>query len=114
MRLTRWAVLVLIPTLFAGCSDSTGNGGTGGRGNSITVSNNSFRPTPDTAQAGAVTFTWVNATNSHNVTWDTGPGTLPANSTTQTTGTHQVTLQQGTYTYHCTVHTGMNGTIVVE
>lgn len=113
MRLTRWAVLIGFTLAPAGCSDSTGDGGTGGRGNAITVSNNSFRPTPDTAQAGVVTFTWVNATNSHNVTWDTGP-TMPANSTTMTTGTHQVTLQQGTYTYHCTLHSGMNGTIVVE
>jgi plastocyanin len=100
--------------VVAACSDSTDSGGTGGRSTTITVSNNSFRPNPDTVSAGQITFNWSNASNSHNVTWDTGPGTLPANSTTMTTGTHQVTVATGTYTYHCTVHAGMNGTIVVE
>jgi len=31
-----------------------------------------------------------------------------------TTGTYSPTLAQGTYTYHCTIHSGMNGTIVVQ
>jgi plastocyanin len=114
MRILGLSLTILTMSTLAACSDSTGNGGTGGRGNSITVSNNSFRPTPDTATAGVVTFTWTNASNSHNVSWLTGPGTLPANSGTMTTGTYAPTLQAGTYTYHCTVHQGMNGTIVVE
>jgi len=112
MRLVSMLFTVLTIVALAACSDSTG-GSTGGRGNAITVSNNSFNPTPDTAAAGVVTFTWTNASNSHNVTWLTGP-TTPANSATMTTGTHQATLQTGTYTYRCTVHSGMNGTIVVE
>lgn len=112
MRITGLCLLVLSAATIAACSDSTG-GSTGGHGNAITVSNNSFNPNPDTATAGVVTFTWSNASNSHNVTWLTGP-TTPANSGTMTSGTHQVTLQLGTYTYHCTVHAGMNGTIVVE
>ncbi|MFN2572428.1 MAG: plastocyanin/azurin family copper-binding protein [Gemmatimonadales bacterium] len=80
----------------------------------MTVRNNSFTPTPDTVPAGSVTFTWSNATNGHNVTWLTGPGTLPANSTTKTSGTFDATVAVGTYTYHCTIHAGMNGTIVVQ
>ena len=112
MRFARLAVLVLAVALVA-CSDSTGSS-SGGHGNAITVSNNSFNPTPDTATAGVVTFTWSNASNGHNVTWSSGPGTLPANSATMTTGTYQPTLAQGTYTYHCTIHAGMNGTIVVQ
>ena len=112
MRLARLAVLGFVAVALAACSDSTGNS-SGGHGNSITVSNNSFHPTPDTATAGVVTFTWSNAGNSHNVTWSTGP-TTPANSSTMTTGTYQATLAQGTYTYHCTIHAGMNGTIVVQ
>ena len=111
MRIAGLFVLVLTAATIAACSDSTGS--SGGRGNSITVSNNFFSPNPDTATAGVVTFTWSNASNSHNVTWDTGP-TTPANSGTMTSGTHPVTLAQGTYTYHCSIHAGMNGTIVVE
>jgi len=114
MRFAGMAVAVAISiAAVAACSNSTGSS-TGGHTTSLTVSNNSFNPTPDTVPAGQVTFTWVNASNSHNVTWLTGPGTLPANSSTMTTGTYQPTLQAGTYTYHCTIHAGMNGTIVVH
>jgi plastocyanin len=111
MRLVSMLFTVLITMALAACSDSTGSS-TGGHGNAITVSNNVFNPSPDTATAGVVTFTWSNASNSHNVTWLSGP-TTPANSSTMTSGTYQATLQQGTYTYHCTNHAGMNGTIVV-
>ncbi len=114
MRFTRVAVVVVMGiTFIAACSNYSTGSYSGGHGNSITVSNNSFNPTPDTAAAGAVTFTWTNASNSHNVTWLTGPAPLPDSSGTKTSGTFQPTLQHGTYTYHCTIHPGMNGTIVV-
>jgi plastocyanin len=112
MRIAGLCLLVLSAATIAACSDSSGSS-SGGHGNAITVSNNSFNPNPDTATAGVVTFTWSNASNSHNVSWITGP-TTPANSQTKTTGTYQATLAQGTYTYHCTIHSGMNGTIVVQ
>ena len=98
------------------CSSSTSPSGGGGGGHSttITVSNDFFSPTPDTVPAGLVTFSWSNASNSHNVTWLSGPGTLPTNSSIMTTGTYQATLAAGSYTYHCTIHAGMNGTIVVQ
>ena len=100
--------------VIAACSDSTGSGGGGGHTTNISVRNNSFSPTPDTVPVGQVTFTWETPSNGHNVTWLTGPGTLPTKSSTQGSGTYQATLQHGTYTYHCTVHPGMNGTIVVQ
>ena len=112
MKVARLAVLALVAVALAACSNSTGSS-SGGHGNSITVSNNSFNPTPDTAAAGVVTFTWSNASNTHNVNWLSGP-TSPAPSATMTTGTYQPTLVAGTYTYHCTIHAGMNGTIVVQ
>ncbi|SRR6266540_4131313 len=109
--------LVLGLGVLAACSDpygTSGGGGGGGHLTTITVSNNSFSPTPDTVAAGTVTFSWSNASNTHNVTWDSGP-TTPANSSTMTTGTFPVTLSQGTYLYHCGVHPAtMSGTIVVQ
>lgn len=114
MRFSHLAVAVALGVaVVSACSDSTSSS-TGGRSTTITVSNNSFNPTPDTVPAGQVTFSWSNASNSHNVTWLTGPGTLPANSSTMTTGTIQATLVAGTYTYHCTIHSSMQGRIVVE
>ena len=112
MALAGFAIAVV-----AACSNSsygTGpGGGTGGHSTNISVKNNSFSPTPDTVAAGQVTFTWATPSNGHNVTWLSGPGTLPAASDTKTSGTYQATLQAGTYSYHCTIHAGMNGTIVV-
>ena len=115
MRFIRSAVVALVTVaVVTGCGGNSTGSSTGGHTTALTVSNNSFNPTPDTVSAGQVTFTWVNGTNGHNVTWLTGPGTLPANSSTMTSGTFNATLAQGTYTYHCTIHAGMNGTIVVQ
>jgi len=115
MQIARLALALAIGIgVIAACSDSTGSGGGGGHTTNISVRNNSFSPTPDTVPVGQVTFTWETPSNGHNVTWLTGPGTLPTKSSTQTSGTYQATLQHGTYTYHCTIHAGMNGTIVVQ
>ena len=106
--------IALSIAFVAACKNSTGSSG-GGHSNTITISNNSFNPTPDTVSAAdSVTFNWVNASNSHNVTWLSGPGTLPANSATKTTGTYKVKLDPGSYSYHCTIHSSMNGTIVAQ
>ena len=105
-------IVVGLAVAAAACSDSTGSGSTGGRSTTITVNNNFFTPSPDTMAAGQVTFTW--AGSGHNVTWLTGPTTLPTNSSTLSSGTYQATLVVGTYSYHCTVHDGMNGTIVAQ
>jgi plastocyanin len=114
--------------VLAACGSSTapyggaapgggGAGGGGGHSTTITVSDNTFAPTPDTVSAGQVTFNW-SGVNTHNVTWDSGPGTLPANSPDRSSGTYPATLQAGTYQYHCTFHggvgTGMHGTVVVH
>jgi len=105
------AVVVAVGVLTACSSDSTGSGG---NSTNITVGNNFFSPTPNTVPAGQVTFTWATPSNGHNVTWQTGPAPLPAPSGTKTSGTYQATLQAGTYTYHCTLHSGMNGTITAQ
>lgn len=106
-------LLVIGAAIAAACGDSTGSGGTGGRSTTITVNNNFFNPSPDTMAAGQVTFNWVGS--GHNVTWQTGPGMLPTSSATLSASqTYQATLVAGTYTYHCTLHNGMNGRIVVE
>src|SRR5436189_1251196 len=88
----------------------------GGHSTTITVSNFKFSPTPDTIPAGTITFHWASGTTSHNVTWLTGPGTLPANSGNKVEGDadYQATLSAGDYTYHCTIHAGMTAAIHVN
>lgn len=99
-------------------STGTPGGGGGGRSSTITVNNDFFSPTPDTVSAGQVTFSWATPSNGHDLRWDSGPGSLPANMGVITSGTRVVTLQAGTYQYHCAVHggpgTGMHGTVVVQ
>ena len=111
--------------VLAACGSSTapsggggggggGGGSTGGHSTTINVNNNNFRPTPDTVPAGNVTFSWTTPSNGHTVTWDSGPGTLPTDTGIMTSGTHVVAVQVGTYHYHCSVHAGMTGVIVVQ
>lgn len=122
MRMETAVLRLLALAALAGCSDygspAGGGGGGGGRSSTITVDNDFFSPTPDTVSAGQVTFSWATPSNGHNLTWDRGPGTLPASTGVLTSGTRVVTLQSGTYDYHCAIHggpgTGMHGKIVVQ
>jgi plastocyanin len=67
---------------------------------------------PDTVVAGsAVTFQFDDVT--HTVTWDQNPGgvaNIPATSNADSTRV----LPAGTYTFHCSIHTYMTGTIVAQ
>ena len=121
------ALAVAALLVVAGCGNSTGYGGNpppppppgppppGGHSTTITVDNNSFSPTPDTVPAGLVTFTWAAGAITHNVTWLSGPGTLPTNSGDKSSGDYQATVQAGTYTYRCSIHgAAMSGTLVVQ
>jgi len=109
-------MLVAGAVFVAAACSSDPSGPTGGHSTTIQVRDNFFTPSPDTVPAGQVTFSWAGSAL-HNVAWDTGP-TLPTASGTMSSGTHPVTVQAGTYTYHCTLHgtagTGMHGTIVVQ
>jgi plastocyanin len=123
MRIRNAVIMTIALAGLAACgsgSYSTGapGGGGGGSSTTITVGNDFFSPTPDTVSAGQVTFSWATPSNGHNLTWDSGPGSLPASTGVLTSGTRVVTLQVGTYQYHCAIHggpaTGMHGTIVVR
>jgi plastocyanin len=117
------AVIIL---LAAACSDTpnepSGGGGGGGGGNaSVTVripltdyggnQTPSFFPTNVTVQAGAI-VAWSNQdSTSHTTTGDNnlwnanlGPG-----------GSYQRTFPTaGTFSYQCTLHPGMSGTVIVQ
>lgn len=96
---------------------SGGGGGNNGGGgpvatSSVTVSDDLFSPKAITIAPGTtVTWTWSGAASLHNVTFTDGTtsGDKGAGSTyTRTFAT------AGTFTYLCTLHAGMTGSVVVQ
>lgn len=129
MRTSRFAMAVLALALACGGGDApsgtTGTGGTsgttgttgttGGTGsttNQIVVNDGSFTPPSTTVTPGTtVTWTWQGSA-AHNVTFS---NSAIGSSSTQTTGTFSRSFPNaGTFNYSCTLHGGMDGTIVVQ
>jgi len=75
--------------------------------------NQSYSPNPTTMRVGQ-TVAWKNSdTTAHDATQDAshfGTGTINAGATSA-----PLTMSTaGTFTYHCTIHPGMVGTLVVQ
>jgi plastocyanin len=84
-------------------------------GTSITIKNFAFDPTPLTVKTGTV-VTWVNQDGApHIVVSDTGSPTAFSSDSLSTGASYKFTFTQpGTYTYHCSIHPSMKGTIIVQ
>jgi len=115
-------IMVLAITASCGGASDGGYGGTtdpGTGGNtqptqttSVAVSDNQFSPASIQVSAGAtVTWTWAQGSSLHNVTFPSG--TSSANLGASTTFTRTFTTA-GTFTYQCTIHPGMTGTVKVQ
>ncbi len=116
--------LVILACVAAGCSSSqtppapaatTSSQASTGGVNSITIKNFAFDPTPLTVKAGTV-VTWVNQDGApHIVVSDTGSPTAFSSDSLSTGASYKFTFTQpGTYTYHCSIHLSMKGTIIVQ
>ena len=106
-----------------GSTNSTGPmlGNTPAPANGITVTNTAFAPATKTVPVGTtVEWAWNSCDGdptyggmtcgTHTVTFDDG-----TTSPVQSTGTFDRMFSvAGTYSYHCTVHTTMTGTITVQ
>jgi plastocyanin len=77
-----------------------------------TLTTTAYSPSPMTVSAGT-TVTWMNNdTSTHNSTADSGAF---ATGSIAPGASASVKLQNaGTFVYHCTIHPGMVGTIVVQ
>ncbi len=130
-RLTAISALALA-LIAAGCGSGSGGGGgqtsggaptsAGGQGSggkvvTVHMKNIQFDPKTITVQRGT-TIEWVNDDSvRHDVTKSSGPGPdFESGSGNIRYGqTYKQTFDTaGTIKYHCTVHLGMNGTIVVK
>ena len=83
--------------------------GTGGQ--AVAIQNSAFNPASITVTTGA-TVTWTNNdSTAHTVTFDSGPdcGQLANGATKSATFS-----TAGSYAYHCTIHSFMKGTVVVQ
>ena len=76
----------------------------------VTVNDNVFNPSATTiALGGQVTWTW-SGFQPHNVTFQSGES-----SATQSSGTFSRTFTAaGSFSYQCTVHSGMQGSVSVD
>jgi len=112
-RRATWT-LVALAVALAGCGDDS----TGPEGRvtttSVTVRNNFFTPEDIAVSPSAVvTWTWDSSPIIHNVTF---AGGAAASSVNMSTGTFQSTMPAtaGTYSYQCTIHPGMTGSVLVQ
>jgi plastocyanin len=115
-----WAAIlvsVFLLGIATGCSSDKGNpyssgGGGGGNpgANEVWIQNMAFNPTSRTVSAGT-TVTWTNKdAAAHTVT---GSGWGSGNISQNATFAHTFATA-GSYSYHCTIHPSMTGTITVQ
>lgn len=107
--------------MVAGCSSpqtatttvapTTSTGG----GNAITIKNFAFDPSTLTVKTGTV-VTWINQdATPHTIFSDTGSPAAFSSAPFSTGASYTFTFTQpGTYTYHCSIHPSMKGTIIVQ
>jgi plastocyanin len=104
------AKLAAVGTLIAcGCAVSLPGALAAGT-TTVTLKDISFtKSTVKISRSASVTWVWKDAPTPHNVTF--------ANRHSKTLQTGRYTLKfakAGTFTYHCTIHFGMNGKVVVR
>lgn len=103
-------VVTVLAVLAAGCSaDAAADRDAAPVATSqVRVDDDFFEPETVEVPAGTeVTWTWV-GNNAHNVTAE------EFTSDTQSSGTFSHTFDRpGTYSYECTLHPGMDGTVIV-
>jgi plastocyanin len=110
-------VVLILSFMAAGCTSSpatTPPATFNGAENSVVIKNFAFSPAIITIKAGA-SVTWVNQDGTdHTVVSDTGSAVAFESKTLSNGGSYSFTFSKpGTYSYHCSIHPSMTGTITV-
>ena len=118
-RYSALAVAALLAIAASACGSSSTSPSTPTVAADVTISivgdraNQSYPPNPTTMNVGQTVAWKNNDTIAHDATQDASrfaSGTLSAGATSS-----PVTMSTaGTFTYHCTIHPGMVGTITVQ
>lgn len=125
MRARHWTILagvLLASAIAAGCggSDNKNPMNPGGGTPDVTInilgdnSTNSYNPSPDTVTVGQ-TVAWHNSNGITHTATFAGAGGF--NTGNVGAGSRSAAIQmntQGSFTYHCLIHPGMTGTLVVK
>lgn len=119
MRVSRWLVAgaFSVAIVGLGCNSTYGSGGggcTAAASPDVNVQNTAFCPATRTVAQGTF-VTWTNLDGFSHTTTSDASSTEVWNGSLTASGTfsHQFNTQ-GTFTYHCTIHPGMHGTIIVN
>jgi plastocyanin len=83
-------------------------------GNTIVIKNFTFDPSSLTVKSGTV-VKWTNQDGTtHTIVSDTGSPVAFSSDSISSGASYSFTFTQpGTYTYHCSIHPSMKGTIIV-
>ena len=76
--------------------------------------NQSYSPNPTTMRVGQTVAWKNNDSTTHNALEDAGERFASANVSPGATSSPRTMSAAGTFTYHCTLHPGMVGTLVVQ
>ena len=124
MKATHWSILAcaVLAAVVAGCGgdDDENPMNPGGGTPDVTINitgqngSNSYNPSPDTVTVGQ-TVAWHNANGTtHTATADNGTAFSTGNvGAGSRSGAIQMNTQ-GTFTYHCSIHPAMTGTLFVK
>jgi len=113
------AAAVLAVVLVSGCTQSYGNPGSNPppSANAVNMQGFAFVPQTLTVSAGQ-SVTWTNLDSvTHQILADPGQAAIADFSSPNMAqgGTYSYTFNTpGTYTYHCSIHPSMKGTVVVQ
>jgi len=110
-------MLITAIGLFSSCSkdddDGYGSGSGSPGANEVWMQSSSFNPGTRTVVVNTI-VTWTNKDGtSHTVTSDNGSFTSSGNIANGGTYSYKFTVT-GTYNYHCTLHSGMTGKVIVQ
>ncbi|HEX4733073.1 MAG TPA: cupredoxin domain-containing protein [Thermoleophilaceae bacterium] len=115
------AVVAGAALLLAGCGGSSSGSAkpsasstqTAVAGSGVTISNFKFSPATDTVKAGAGVTVTNEDSATHTVTADDGHSFDTGNLAHG--GSQKISVSKpGSYSYHCTIHPFMHGTLVVK
>lgn len=109
--------IMVFSLLAAGCTSSSTTlppGMLNGTQNAIIIKNFAFSPSALTIKAGR-SVTWVNQDDvNHTVVSDPGTPVAFRSSNITFGGSYTFTFSKpGTYSYHCTIHPSMTGSVTV-